>query len=150
MELCEPTRIALNPPDLVVAIAPVCDLVEAARARLSDEGDAVQRYLGGDPAQDAAAMHAARQASPVDACIPCLVTTLLVTGSLDVDVPSELVLRYARADTEADAKVIPMVIADGDHYSVFDGTSAACMAMIERAESLLWESAEKKQARQPS
>lgn len=124
-------------PDLVVAIAPIVDLVAAAHARLSDEGDAVQRYLGGDPEQDDAARLDALQASPVEACVPCRVATLLVAGGADVDVPASHVMRFAHMHTQPNSPVYPMDIADADHYSLVDGESAACLAMCGRAEALL-------------
>jgi pimeloyl-ACP methyl ester carboxylesterase len=128
-------------PDLVVAIAPVSDLVEACRARLSDDGDAVQNYLGGDPAGNERAALAAARASPVAACMPCAVPTLVVSGRKDTDVPTEIALRYVAqqppALEPARAWAAPMVLDDADHYAVFDGASAAFFAIVERAEAML-------------
>lgn len=39
-------------PLAVVALAPVADLWEAHNRRLSDQGNAVQRYIGGDPSSE--------------------------------------------------------------------------------------------------
>jgi pimeloyl-ACP methyl ester carboxylesterase len=130
-------------PHLVVAIAPVSDLVEACRTRLSDEGDAVQKYLGGDPLSDSDAELAASRASPITACLPAAVPTLVASGGRDTDVPAEIALRYGAvaAGSEASAEpgpaVIQMALDDADHYSVFDGTSAPFVAIVERAEGLL-------------
>ncbi|KAJ1628445.1 Alpha/Beta hydrolase protein [Pavlovales sp. CCMP2436] len=120
--------------DLVVAVAPVSDLVEAARARLSDEGDSVQRYLGGDPLQDGVALLAAQRASPVAACAPCLVPTLVACGQADTDVPPAIALCYGR---EGDPLVAQMPIDGADHYSVFDGQSSAFLQIVTRAEACL-------------
>jgi hypothetical protein len=135
--------------DLVVAIAPVSDLVEGARSRLSDEGDAVQRYLGGDPLKDGAATLAAQRASPVAACAPCLVPTLVASGQADTDVPPAIALRYGFhvepdgsvcvvCDTAVpDALVTHLAIYGADHYSVFDGQSSAFLQIVMRAEDFL-------------
>jgi len=139
-ELHDLARCALVP-DLVVAVAPVSDLLGAARAALSDEGDAVQRYLGGDPAVDGASELAASHASPVAACVPCALPTLVVAGGHDVDVPAEIALSYARAhghySSPATPAVATLLIDSADHYSVFDGRSAPFLEVVEQANGLL-------------
>ena len=56
-------------------------------AQLSDEGDAIQRYLGCEPTDAAARARYARASLPTALDTP----TLLVTGSDDADVPPALV-----------------------------------------------------------
>lgn len=75
-------------PVYIYALAPVADLRMAARMRLSDDGDAVQRYMHGTPQQIPEAYD--------EACPTALVTYLacldirLVVGSADTDVPPAL------------------------------------------------------------
>jgi dipeptidyl aminopeptidase/acylaminoacyl peptidase len=50
------------PPRLCIALAPIGNLVEGHNMRLSDEGDAILKYMGGEPSDDEKCAY--RQASP--------------------------------------------------------------------------------------
>lgn len=71
------------------ALAPVADLCEAARMELSDDGDAIQNYVGGEP------QHVPHEYK--EACPMCIVDSLknvnvtVVVGSMDNDVPQEVI-----------------------------------------------------------
>jgi acetyl esterase/lipase len=68
---------------LVVAVAPVCDLNEAYHLRLSDEGDAVERYMKCTPETEEGLAHYAK-ASPAE-----LVPNIQVSGNTHIE-PSPL------------------------------------------------------------
>jgi hypothetical protein len=84
-------------PRLVVAVAPVADLVAAFHRKLSDESDAAARYMRGSSAPDENNPQTWPQwqaASPAHCCLPLRVPTLLVSGAGDDDVPMDLVVRF--------------------------------------------------------
>ena len=78
-------------PWLAIAQAPITDLIGADRAKLSDEGDAVRRWIGCTPEENEAVW---RQINPVDH--PPNTSVLLFHGEHDVDVPLEQSETYAR------------------------------------------------------
>ena len=89
---CERARAAgTAAASLCVSIAPVPEMVSAHEAKLSDEGDAIEMYLGGPPSTEAARRRYAVASLPTALTTP----TLLVTGTDDADVPSRLVTDYA-------------------------------------------------------
>ena len=106
---------------LTVAIAPVADLVQAYDRRLSDEGDAIEIFLGGKtPTSDPELYH---RASPALSMLPLKTTTLVVTGANDADVPPDLTRdfnkRILAAALEDDRHVF-MELPVADHYSIVD------------------------------
>lgn len=76
-------------PLAVVAVAPVADMLAAHLRKLSDQGDAVQRYIGVDPASPEF-LEACRRSSPTHLS-PILCDVLIVAGGRDTDVPPEFV-----------------------------------------------------------
>lgn len=119
-------------PTLVIAVAPVGDLCRAADLRLSDNGDAVQRYMQSDPPY--------RRACPACRSNQLAVANLIVyTGTADTDVPVGYVTNFYNSISPAflhsPFKCKLQIIANADHYDVIDaGSSAAAplLAIFER------------------
>jgi acetyl esterase/lipase len=130
-------------PALCVALAPVADLVDAAQRRLSDSGDAVQRYVGA--AMGVGPDSKASRPEPWE--VPALYAlssplhlgvaecpSLWVTGVADTDVPADYVQAcHSRAKALADAARAPsahlLSLEDCDHYRMVDATSTSWQAI---------------------
>jgi acetyl esterase/lipase len=118
-------------PALAVALAGVCDLVEAARLHLSQ--DAVADLLGGGPDERPEAY---RHASPA-ALLPLGVPQVLVHGTADASVPFAISERYAAA-TRAAGDACELVALDGvDHFALIDPGSAAWEQTLRRLGGVL-------------
>jgi len=118
-------------PALAVALAGVCDLVEAARRHLSE--DAVVELLGGRPEERPEAY---RLGSPA-ALLPLGVPQVLVHGTADASVPFEISERYTAA-ARAAGDTCELLALDGvDHFALIDPASAAWRATVERLGGVL-------------
>ncbi|MGB2070341.1 MAG: alpha/beta hydrolase family protein [Poseidonia sp.] len=104
-------------PWLAIAQAPITDLIGADHAKLSDEGDAVRRWIGSSPEENEAVW---RQLNPVDH--PPATSVLLFHGEHDVDVPLEQSETYARV-MKAKGADVQKVWLPGDHYDIIDVAS---------------------------
>jgi acetyl esterase/lipase len=108
-------------PSFCLALAPVCDLFEAAKRRLSDEGDAVEKFMqlklpedgDGDGDRDGDGDEGGRWralAAYAAACprrqLPLAVPTLLVAGLGDTDVPADYVEAFYQHVTGAGLGVV--------------------------------------------
>lgn len=104
-------------PKLVVGLAAVCDLFDAARRRLSS--DAVVDLMGGPPqTRRSAYLHA----SP-PSLLPLGVRQLLVHGTADDSVPFEISEQY-RAAAVAAGDDCELLRLDGvDHFALIDPAS---------------------------
>lgn len=105
-------------PTRTFALAPVADLREAVRLRLSDDGDAVQRYMDGDPDEIPERYKCACPMDLIDKLSQVNVT--LVTGFRDVDVPPSLVYRLfelVELTTQTNGNWEYRMI-DSDHYEL--------------------------------
>ncbi|HEY1478862.1 MAG TPA: alpha/beta hydrolase [Gaiellales bacterium] len=107
-------------PGLVVALAGICDLEEAARRSLGSEGNATADFMGGLPDERREAYAAA---SPLRA-LPLGVPQIVVQGGRD-DIAGlvELSRAYARAVEAAGDPVDLFELPDADHFDVIDPTS---------------------------
>jgi len=114
-------RPAVVVPDLVVSLAGVSDLTEAADRRLSD--DAVVGLLGGTPAE---IPDVYRLACPLR-LLPLGVPQVAAHGTRDTSVPLDLTTLYAAA---AGPECVPMILPGADHFDVIDPTSAAWAAVV--------------------
>lgn len=89
---CEPQLSKLPfKPLMCVAIAPVANMIEAYRLRLSDEGDAVENFMKmpfDSSSEESIKLY--YSACPTK-LLPLLIPTILVTGTSDTDVPSHLI-----------------------------------------------------------
>jgi len=104
-------------PWLAIAQAPLTDLIGADHARLSDDGDAVRRWIGCAPEENETVWG---QLNPVDH--PPRTSVLLFHGEDDVDVPLEQSETYARV-MKAKGADVQKVWLPGDHYDIIDVAS---------------------------
>jgi dipeptidyl aminopeptidase/acylaminoacyl peptidase len=104
-------------PWLAIAQAPITDLIGADHAKLSDEGDAVRRWIGSSPEENEAVW---RQLNPVEH--PPKTSVLLFHGENDTDVPLEQSETYARV-MKAKGADVQKVWLPGDHYDIIDVAS---------------------------
>jgi len=130
---------AAAPVALVVAVAPVADLVACHERGLSDDGDAAATYVGGAPvdAQRLAAACPTRSALP-RALGRC--DLLVATGGDDADVPPDLsraLYATAAAAAPPDRAVALLEIPGADHYDVTNAAHAAFAELWATVEALL-------------
>jgi acetyl esterase/lipase len=104
-------------PALVVGVAPCADLIEGARRRLSDEGDAVQRFMKCDPKDGKSAMSCYMKASPRH-LLPLGVPQLIISGGRDIDVPADYVRSYFEAADKTSDECALLENAEADHYDL--------------------------------
>ena len=104
-------------PWLAIAQAPITDLVGADHAKLSDDGDAVRRWIGTTPEENPQLW---ANLNPVDN--PPVSPVLLIHGEEDDEVPISQSENYARI-MKAKGSDVQKVWLPGDHYSVIDVAS---------------------------
>ena len=111
------SAVSERKPWLVVAQSPIVDLIAADHAKLSDEGNAVRKWIGSSPEQD---IETWRKLNPIDN--PPETSVLLIHGKNDADVPWTQSESYVRAMA---ARGIPVqnLWLPGDHYSIIDVAS---------------------------
>eukprot|EP00931_Biecheleriopsis_adriatica_P086288 TRINITY_DN60998_c0_g1_i1.p1 TRINITY_DN60998_c0_g1~~TRINITY_DN60998_c0_g1_i1.p1 ORF type:complete len:362 (-),score=76.53 TRINITY_DN60998_c0_g1_i1:9-1094(-) len=110
---------------LVMAVAPVADLLLGHKLRVSDEGDAVELYMKQAPDSNIA-LAEYRKASPAD-LLPVSFPLLIVYGEADKDVPPILMASYAEAALARSVSGLVSVvkISDADHFAVVNADSRA-------------------------
>ena len=111
-------------PWLAIAQAPITDLVGADRAKLSDDGDAVRRWIGCAP-EDHESLWS--NLNPVDN--PPVAPVLLIHGEEDDEVPIEQSETYARV-MNAKGSDVQKVWLPGDHYSIIDVASDDWLVIV--------------------
>ncbi len=104
-------------PWLAIAQAPITDLVASDHAKLSDDGDAVRRWLGCSPEENPKLWS---QLNPVDN--PPISPVLIIHGEQDDEVPPEQSETYTRVMNAKGADVQKLWLP-GDHYSIIDVAS---------------------------
>jgi dipeptidyl aminopeptidase/acylaminoacyl peptidase len=104
-------------PWLAVAQAPITDLVGADHAKLSDDGDAIRRWIGITPEENPQLWS---NLNPVDN--PPVSPVLLIHGEEDDEVPISQSENYARI-MKAKGADVQKVWLPGDHYSIIDVAS---------------------------
>lgn len=104
-------------PWLAIAQAPITDLFGADDAKLSDDGDAIRRWIGCEPYKNEEIW---RRLNPVD--LPPKSPVLLLHGEKDDEVPIEQSETYARI-MEAKGSHVQKVWLTGDHFSIIDAAS---------------------------
>ncbi len=107
----------------IVALAPVTDLVAAARTRMGN--GAVSDFLGGGPDERPAAY---AQADPMR-LLPGDVPVTIIQGALDEDVPVEANRAVAHALSTADS-VTYVEVPDVEHYALVDPLAAVFAAVV--------------------
>ena len=102
---------------LVVAAAPVADLIRGHELRVSDEGDAVERYMKQKPVGPG--LEEYQQASPA-ALLPVTFPLCVIYGEKDSDVPPKLVRAYAQeALRRSKAELVSILaIPTADHFDI--------------------------------
>jgi acetyl esterase/lipase len=120
-DLTDPSGVR---PALVVSLAGVTDLVEAARRDLSD--GAARELLGGGPTE---VPDRYRLACPTLA-LPLRVPALVVHGDADTDVPFDLAGRYAAAARAAGDPVRLLLLPGVDHFALIDPATPAWVAVL--------------------
>lgn len=115
-------------PALVVALAPVADLAEAAHRSLGDTGNPVVDFLGAGPDRDPARYAAA---SPIET-LPQAVPQVVFQGRRD-NTPDliDLTHRYVLAARAAGDRIELVEHDDADHFAPIVPTSAAWRAVLE-------------------
>ena len=111
------SSVAERKPWLTFAQAPLTDLLAADSARLSDEGDAVRRWIGGSPDE---LPELWKKLTPINNTPASPV--VLFHGEQDSDVPTTQSDNYADM-MKASGCDIHTVYLPGDHYSIIDAAS---------------------------
>ena len=101
-------------PWLTIAQAPITDIIEADVSKLSDEGNAVRKWIGCSPQENPKLWD---QLNPISNPIDC--PTLLVHGKKDTEVPISQSKAYSKMMQERDDEVNELWLP-GDHFSVID------------------------------
>ena len=104
-------------PWLAIAQAPITDLFGADDSKLSDDGDAIRRWIGCEPYNNEDIW---RRLNPVE--LPPESPVLLLHGEKDEEVPIEQSETYARI-MDAKGSHVQKVWLPGDHYSIIDAAS---------------------------
>lgn len=116
-------------PMLVVSLAGIADMAEAAHRGMGDTGNGTADFMGGPPESDPDAYTAA---SPIRS-LPLGVPQLVVQGRFD-NLPDlvDLSRVYARAALEAGDVVEFVELDDADHFHLITPTSHAWPPVLER------------------
>ncbi len=109
--------VAERKPWLAIAQAPIADIIAADNAQLSDEGDAIRRWIGSTPDTSEEIW---AKLNPVNNTPES--TVILFHGEEDADVPKSQSETYARV-MNARGCDIQTVYLPGDHYSIIDAAS---------------------------
>jgi len=131
LALWSSTRCAGIEPLLVVALAGVCDLGEAARRELSN--GAVRRLFVGETGGDVDDA-ILRGCSPRE-LLPLGVRQLLVHGPADDSVPFDLSEAYVKAALAAGDDCELLALSDASHFDLIDPTSAAWLSVVTHIEA---------------
>lgn len=120
-------------PDATTNSPQVADLIAGYERRLSDEGDAIERFIGVPLVEASRDLY--RAASPAHALLPLATPTLVVTGTRDVDVPPDMTRAFFdRASAAAVASSGPtphfLEISEADHYDLLDAASPSWASLL--------------------
>ena len=101
-------------PWLAIAQAPITDLIAADESELSDEGNAVRKWIGCSPQDNPTLWN---QLNPLTNPADCPI--LLIHGAEDTEVPISQSKAYAKMMQERDDEVNELWLP-GDHFSIID------------------------------
>eukprot|EP01039_Chlorochromonas_danica_P009054 gene9054-9992_t len=143
---CEHTKMRTLPfaPRLCVAIAPIGDLEYAFLRKLSDKGDAVQKYLGVCPEYDPTSGKLSESspyllASPKE-LLPLKTPCLIVMGSKDDVVPPDCVEGFFEAAQQLQRSQVQLELlqVDGaDHFDLVNAESQAWKNIFPALQAML-------------
>lgn len=137
----------LVPPKLTIGLAPVSDLAMAAQLRLSDDGNAVQRYM--HVPDDVSAAHFFKPACPTaQAHTLAFARVTLMLGDRDDIIPEQVVkstfdaLTAIRAGLPDDVRLnLPALrliqLQDCDHFDIVNAKSVAWQKVVEEIQFVL-------------
>mmetsp|Transcript_39003 Transcript_39003/g.82937 ORF Transcript_39003/g.82937 Transcript_39003/m.82937 type:complete len:209 (+) Transcript_39003:2104-2730(+) len=109
----------------VLALAPVADLLKGHELRISDDGDAIERYMHCVPDASESSLQAYKEASP-QCLLPVTFPLLVAWGDADKDVPPDLVKSYADAASAMSPELVKaLAIPEADHFAIVDAGSSA-------------------------
>jgi acetyl esterase/lipase len=122
-------------PLAVVGQAPVADLHKEYSQKLSDDGDAAEKFMGGSP--ESVAGGAAYPAACPAALLPLGCAQLLVTGTDDTDVPVTFTREYAENARKAGDPVTLLEFPGAGHYELITPMDPTWVTQREAIERLL-------------
>jgi dipeptidyl aminopeptidase/acylaminoacyl peptidase len=117
--------VAERKPRLTIAQAPIADLIAADHAKLSDDGDAVRRWMGCAPEGNEEMW---RKVNPIEN--PPKSAVLLMHGKSDDEVPWTQSESYINS-MEEKGEEIQKLWLPGDHFSLIDVASDDWLAQVE-------------------
>ena len=121
-------------PFLCVAIAPVADLIEGQKRRLSSDGTAICSYLG--IKHDDFTNNIYNEASP--SCIlPIEVNSILAIGSNDDIIPCDMIetfYKQCKENVNQKANIDLMMIKNADHFTVVNASTPDWLSIYEKIE----------------
>lgn len=106
-------------PCLCVSVGSVPDMLPGYEAKLSDEGDAIEQYMGFHP--DSEEHRRSYEGASLSSRLPLGVPTLLVSGSEDIDVPPRLLRDFHERCVVAAPPGAPVELLEiygADHYNL--------------------------------
>jgi len=107
---------------ICVAVSPCADLHEGHAMRVSEDGDAVERYMKGSP-EDLPSEYALACPSRH---LPVTYPLLIAYGDADDDVPPVLMEAYAAKAIASNSDLVSaVVVAGADHFAVTNAASSA-------------------------
>jgi len=114
--------------DLVVGIAPCCDLVGGVDRELGDEGDAVLRFMGGHYRDD----NLEKDYEDAGRGLECRTPQLIVSGGLDVDIPCDYVRDYVEV-RRGDRGLVTEYLhfEKADHYDLTNAEHESARSILE-------------------
>ena len=117
--------VAERKPRLTIAQSPIADLIAADHAKLSDDGDAVRRWMGCAPEGNEEMW---RKVNPIEN--PPKSAVLLMHGKADDEVPWTQSESYINS-MEEKGEEIQKLWLPGDHFSLIDVASDDWLAQVE-------------------
>jgi len=125
-------------PCLCISVASVPDMLPGYEAKLSDEGDAIERYMGFHP--DTADRRRHYEDASISSRLPLAIPTLLVSGSEDVDVPPRLLADFHKRCTATARSGVPVELLEiygGDHYNLITAGDRAWRQVARKVTKML-------------
>jgi len=122
-------------PTTIVSVAPVADMIEGYRQKLSDEGDAVEIFMNGLTPDTEEGLREYKKASPAH-LLPFSTPLILAIGSEDMAVPPQMGLDYYQKVVESGgSQLATLVQVEGaDHYTLVTASEQAWLQIYSALE----------------